>query len=203
MTLEEGKKCEGTISCHGMECTLKTSGRKPVKLKVKYTGDTDEGTYISDDDLTVKVVYDTGEKEVVTDYEYDDNVKLKAGKTSIVNIKYKNLKYKLKVKCTTLTKEQYKAQCVTRNYSNLLRNPTYGKYIKIYGRVLQDCGSGKFRISSSGAYDNVFMVCQVDENIIEGDWVTVYGTTEGVSEYTTVLGASMKIPEIFAEYVDR
>ena len=109
----------------------------------------------------------------------------------------------MKITCTDMTKEQYKAKCVNRNYKNQLREASYGEYIKIYGQVLQDCGYGTYRISSSGGYDDVYMVYALDSDIVEDDWVTVYGVTKGIYEYETVLGASKKIPAINAKYVER
>ena len=102
-----------------------------------------------------------------------------------------------------MSEAQYKAKCVARDYKSQLRSESYDVYIKIYGQVLQDCGSGYFRISSSGGYDNVYMVYAPDSDIVEDDWVTVYGVTDGIYTYETVMGATKKIPSIDAKYVDR
>ena len=42
-----------------------------------------------------------------------------------------------------------------------------------------------------------------NSNLVEDDWVTVYGVTNGIYTYSTVLGASKSIPEISARYIDR
>ena len=203
ITIEEGKTSEATISCHGLTCTLEVTGRKPVELTVKYNGKTKAGTKITKDDITVTVKYDDDTTEEVTDFEINKSPKLKAGETSTVEVTYGDLSDKLSVECTTLSKEQYKAKCVNRNYKNQLRNASYDEFIKIYGQVLQDCGYGYYRISSSGGYDDVYMVYAPDSDIVEDDWCTVYGKTDGIYEYETVMGANQKVPKINAKYVDR
>lgn len=201
--IEEGKTNEATVSCHGLTCKLEVTGRKPVELKAEYDGKTKAGTKIGKKDLTVTVKYDNGEKEKVTNFDIDKSVKLKAGETSTIKVKYGDLSCDVSVECTTLSESQYKAKCVNRNYKDQLRKASYDKYIKIYGQVLQDCGLGYYRISSSGGYDDVYMVYAPDSDIVEDDWCTVYGKTAGIYEYETVMGASQKVPEIEAKYVDR
>ena len=203
ITIEEGKTNEATVSCHGLTCTLEATGRKPVELDAEYGGSTKAGTKITKDDITVTVKYDNGDKEEVTDFKIGKSVKLKAGETSTIKVTYGDLTDELKVECTTLSKEQYKAKCVNRNYKNQLRKESKGQYIKIYGQVLQDCGYGFYRISSSGGYDDVYMVYAPDSDIVEDDWCTVYGKTAGIYEYETVMGANQKVPEIEAKYVER
>lgn len=204
ITIEEGKTNEATVSCHGLTCKLKVKGRKPLEITAKYSGNTKAGTRVKKKDIKVTVKYDNGEKKKVTDWEWDRQVKLKAGKTSTVKIEYNGLHCDLDITCTTLSKSQYKAKCISRNYKDQLRHASYGKHIKIYGQVLQDCGYGYYRISSSGGYDDVYMVSvPLDADIVEDDWVTVYGETAGIYEYETVMGASQKVPEIDAKYVYR
>ena len=203
ITIEEGKTSEATVSCHGLTCKLEVKGRKPVELTAKYNGKTKAGTKITKDDITVTVKYDDDTTEEVSDFEIDKSPKLKAGETSTVKVTYGDLSDKLSVECTTLSKEQYKAKCVNRNYKNQLRNESFDEFIKIYGQVLQDCGYGYYRISSSGGYDDVYMVYAPDSDIVEDDWCTVYGKTDGIYEYETVMGANQKVPKINAKYVDR
>ena len=205
ITLEEGKTSEATVSCHGLTGELKVAGRKPVKLTASYSGATSAGTVIEtgSEDVAVEVEYDTGDKEAVTDWTIDKTIKLKAGETSTAKISANGLTCDLKVECTTLSKEQYKAKCENRNYKNQLREESFDKYIKIYGKVLQDCGAGYYRISSKGGYDDVYMVYAPDSDIVEDDWCTVYGKTAGIYAYETVMGATQKVPKIIAKYVDR
>gem|GEM_PF-6836755 len=203
ITLEEGKKETATISCHGQTCELEVAGRKPEKISAKYSGSTKAGETISTEDITVNVEFDTGEKEEVEDFKIENGVTLKAGETSVVKITYGGLTYDLKVECTTLSESQYKDKCKSRNYKNQLREESFDEHIKIYGQVLQDCGDGYYRISSSGDYDDVYMVYAPKSDIVEDDHCTVYGVTAGIYEYETVMGASQKIPQINAKYVDR
>ena len=203
ITIIEGETSTATVSCHGLTCELEVTGRKPVEINAKYEGSTKAGTKITKDDLTVTVKYDNGDKETVTDFEIDKSVKLKAGETSEIKVKYGKLSCDVTVKCTSLSKEQYKAKCVSRNYKDQLRKESYDKFIKIHGKVLQDCGYGYYRISSNGEYDDVYMVHAPDSDIVEDDWCTVYGKTAGIYEYETVMGANQKVPQINAKYVDR
>lgn len=181
--------------------------RKSLKVDIEYTGSGKAGEIIDSncDDITVTETFDTGvatgKKE--HDWSVEEPVTLKAGQTSSVTIDFDGKKQELEIACVTLTKAQYKEKCVSRNYKNQLREESFGEYIKIYGKVLQDCGGGAYRISSSGGYDDVYMVYVIGSDIVEDDWVSIYGVTSGIYEYETVLGASKKIPSILAEYVER
>ncbi len=95
------------------------------------------------------------------------------------------------------------------DYESVLRNPySYkGGNMSIYGRVLQigtSWGSTYMRVATRGRYDNVFYVkcsSSIAAGIIEGDYITIYGTCTGTKTYTTVLGASVTIPSIDAEKI--
>ena len=183
------------------------NSRKNLGVVVEYTGSTKAGVTIDSEceDLTVTQNFETilGDGVKKLDWTIDDPVTLKAGQTSTVVIKADGVTKKLKVECSTLSESQYKAKCKSRNYKDQLRESSYGEYIKIYGQVLQDCGYGYYRISSSGGYDDVYMVYAPDSDIVEDDWATVYGVTDGIYTYETVMGAEKKIPSIEAKYVYR
>lgn len=68
---------------------------------------------------------------------------------------------------------------------------------------MQNCGCSCYMISSSGGYDDVCMVVTNDSDIAEDDRVTVYGVTDGIYEYETVIGALKKISEFVAKHLDR
>ncbi len=103
----------------------------------------------------------------------------------------------------------------TGNYTAIMRDPrSYdGQNMSIYGRVLQKqegssgYGPGSYttmRVATSGYYDNVFYVTcpyYAAEGIIEDDFITVYGECDGTKTYTTIMGASVTIPELFGEKV--
>lgn len=181
--------------------------RKSKGIVVEYTGSTKAGVTIDAecDDISATETFDTvlGEGTKELDWTIERPVTLKAGKRSSVTVDTESGSETIKVECTTLSEAQYKEKCVSRNYKNQLRKASYGEYIKIYGKVLQDCGSGYFRISSSGGYDNVYMVYAPGSDIVEDDWATIYGLTSGIYTYETVMGATKKIPAIAAEYVER
>ncbi len=187
--------------------------RKSMGYDIKYSGDTKAGTEInSESNITVTENFDTGVNTGSKNatWEIKNPVTLKAGATSTIKINVDGKETTFKVECSTLSKAQYKAKCKTIGYKSQLRKESIGKYIKIYGKVVQDCGeddSGNkyFRISSGGSsYDDVYMVCvPSDCDIVEDDWVTAYGVTSGIYEYTTVMGASQKVPSMIAKYVDR
>lgn len=182
--------------------------RESKGLKVSYSGDTKAGTTVTQDseDLEVKQVFDTGVNEgyMVPDWTLKENVKFKAGKTSTITVIVGDEEKSIDVECSTMSESQYKAKCKELNYKNQLRKESNGEYIKIYGQVLQDCGSGYFRISSGGSgYDNVYMVLALGSDIVEDDWVTCYGVTSGIYSYETVMGATQKVPSMIAMYTDR
>ena len=103
------------------------------------------------------------------------------------------------------------------SYDSLARYPDdyYGQKIKIKGKVLQvirglDCMS--YRVAMNDDYKTVVLVqwdneymkafkktfSNQDGNILEDDYVIVAGVYFGMTEYTTVLGATKEIPLIVA-----
>lgn len=183
--------------------------RKSLGLDVSYTGSTKAGVKISSgsEDISVTEKFDTGvakgTKEI-DDWTIASPVTLKAGKTSEIKIKTGDSEKTIKVECSTLSKEQYKAKCKSLNYKNQLRKANYGTKIKIYGKVLQDCGSGYYRVgTSSSGYDEVYMVYAPDSDMVEDDWVSCWGETTGIYTYETVMGATKKIPSMEAKYTSR
>lgn len=98
------------------------------------------------------------------------------------------------------------------NYKDVLRNPgSYsGDNISVYGKVLQKTegwGTVILRVGTGGYgyYDNVFWIeynaGDIASNVIEDDYVTVYGKCTGTHTYETVMGASVTIPSIDAEQI--
>ena len=66
-----------------------------------------------------------------------------------------------------------------------------------------------YRVGTAGSFysDNVIYVIQSGANssnrILEDDYVTVKGVSSGLYTYTTVLGSSLTIPSIVADYIER
>ena len=129
----------------------------------------------------------------------------KAGETvvSVYDTEDNSVNATIKVICTTIPEADLKSQCITRDYRSLLRNASYGEYTKIYGKVIQDCGNGNYRITSGGSSnDEVYYVTVVSGfTLVEKDWVNCYGLTNGIKEYITVMGNTQKVPWLTAHYV--
>lgn len=104
-------------------------------------------------------------------------------------------------------KDNYINLCETVNYSDVERNPDDydGKKVMVSGEVIQ-VSEGWFdtvtmRIDSQG---NIWYVTYVrpegESRVLEGDSITCYGECDGVTSYTTVLGAQVTIPSMRMEY---
>lgn len=98
------------------------------------------------------------------------------------------------------------------SYNDILRNPDNykGKQISIRGKVLQVIegwfGSISLRVGTDGYfYDDVYYVTynkdDVKINLIEDDYVTVYGTCTGTETYRSLLGERITIPSMKAEKI--
>lgn len=97
-----------------------------------------------------------------------------------------------------------KADCKEINYKELNKNPDRyaGDNIKLKGRVMQ-ISEGH----SDGNYllmyvnDNYDQLAYVeyynDTNIVEGDYITVYGVCGGSYSYTTTIGGTNTVPSVY------
>lgn len=95
-------------------------------------------------------------------------------------------------------------------YSDAERNPDRyaGTQISIYGKVVQKLesgGSGMLRVATSWGWDDVFYVeydkSAMSTNVIEDDWITVYGTSTGTVTYSSIWGQDITIPSMNAERI--
>ena len=204
--IKSGEITKVKVKCHGVEKDVELKGKQVEKITAKYSGDKEAGVVIKkgNEDLEVKVKWDDGSEETITDYTMDKEIKLEAGKTGEAQISAYGKSTTLKVECSTLTEAQFKDKCKTRDYKGLLRKASYAEYTKISGKVVQDCGGGYYRITSGGSnWDNVYMVTLLSgDTLVEDDWVTCYGVTAGIYSYTTVMGATQKVPWLTAKYAD-
>lgn len=99
------------------------------------------------------------------------------------------------------------------SYDKLARKPDDHMYekVKVSGQVLQVVEGDNetdLRIgTSSDGYDDVVYVYfskdLVDERILEDDWVTVYGTSQGLYTYTSTMGGEITIPLVSVEKIVR
>ena len=87
-----------------------------------------------------------------------------------------------------------------------------GKNYRFTGKVLQvmeEAGDGytftAMRIATKNNYDDVVYVFYIrpdgEARILEDDRVTVYGMCEGLYSYETVMGATVTLPEFFADTI--
>lgn len=111
--------------------------------------------------------------------------------------------------------QRYKNSCERISYDSLSRTPDNykGSRVKFSGYVVQVCSEASsslyystYRVATSGRYDNVVYV-KIDNydsgsRILEDDYITFYGEFSGLYSYKTVLGSSLTIPSVTAEYVD-
>ena len=99
-------------------------------------------------------------------------------------------------------------------YSQLARTPDdyKGQKVKFSGKVLQvqeGLFSDVIRLGVNGSYDNVLWLSipitatKSDERILEDDYITIYGVADGIKTYETVLGASISIPSVTVDKLER
>ncbi len=110
-----------------------------------------------------------------------------------------------------MSQEEYMASCEWVAYRDVARNPsTYkGQNVAITGTVVQVSegwfNSVTLRVATSGGYDDIWYVEYTlgsdEPRILEDDEVEIYGVCTGTETYTAVLGNSITIPAMEAEYV--
>ena len=116
---------------------------------------------------------------------------------------------------TEEVEEQYKASCTTYDYNTIARNPdeyisTYGKYTGQIIQVLEYMNNLKLRVNITldeyGYYDDTIYVTYTlkegESRLLENDIVTIYGMNMGTISYESVLGATITIPYVDAEYIE-
>ena len=107
----------------------------------------------------------------------------------------------------------YKASCRSYDYTDVARNPNKyeGTKVKVSGKVIQvmeDSSLGvvytALRVQESR--DKVWYVTMFrlpnESRVLENDRVTLYGEFNGLKTYTTVMGASITIPSMFATFIE-
>ena len=102
-----------------------------------------------------------------------------------------------------------KADCKEINYNTWNNNPNRynGENIKLQGRVMQ---------VSEGHNDGNYLLLYVDDdynqlayveyyqnmNIDEGDWITVYGVSDGSYTYPTANGGTYTVPSVYGAILE-
>lgn len=119
----------------------------------------------------------------------------------------------------TMTPEEMRAAfvstCQSYSYEEIARNPDscLGKPAKLQGEVIQSMPEGDsytLRVNiTPGKYywsDTILVTYTKQDagesNILEDDIITMYGTLMGTYTYESVMGASITVPLLVAEYID-
>lgn len=118
---------------------------------------------------------------------------------------------------TEMSEEDYQAQCISYDYEDIMRTPKdfEGKFARFEGTVVQveeseawfsDDVNIIYRVAEGGDYDKIWYVeyTRTDQNesrILEDDYVTIFGECDGVTSYVSVLGSTVTIPKMKAEYI--
>lgn len=95
------------------------------------------------------------------------------------------------------------------DYNRIERNPDQykGEYAKVSGIVIQvsegwfDSVTCRVRESGNKIWYVSYKHKEGEPRILEDDTVTFYGVCKGVTTYTALLGNSITIPKLDAEYV--
>ncbi len=97
-------------------------------------------------------------------------------------------------------------------FDQLARTPdTYdGEKVKFSGKVIQVIEGDyetDLRIAIGGDYDCVILVYYyasiVDSRVLEDDWITIYGVSEGLYTYESTLGGNITVPLIKVDKIDQ
>jgi hypothetical protein len=103
-----------------------------------------------------------------------------------------------------------KDDCKEVSYKELNKNPEKyaGESIKLKGKVLQISEGGSYGnfllMYVDGEYDQVAYVEYLnDTDIVEDNWITVYGICGGSYSYSTQIGGSKTVPGIYGEILEK
>lgn len=115
-----------------------------------------------------------------------------------------------------ISKEDYMKSCQEISYEKLARYPDKykGTKVKLTGEVIQVIESSwtdsiNLRVNVTkdeyGYWDDTVLVDYTYKTegvkILEDDIITMYGQSEGTESYESVLGATITIPYVTAEYI--
>lgn len=110
---------------------------------------------------------------------------------------------------TEIKKEDYDTGIT---YDQLARTPDdyEDKLVTLSGEVLQvleDSGTVNIRFAVDNDYDKVaygvYDSSLVSSRVLEGDKITVYGTSGGLYSYETVLGNNTTVPLVYIDEIDQ
>ena len=191
---------------------VKCSTRTVKSISATYSGDKSAGVKLNDSnaDIIVTAKYADGSSEIVSGWTIDSTKTLLADTTTSVKISFEGKTCTLSVTCTTVSPAKYKASCKSINYNDLARTPSSykGEKVVFKGKVVQvQDGTyySIYRIATSGSYNNIVYVTffgYLSSRILEDDIVMFYGEYQGLETYTTIMGGSVTIPSVSAQYID-
>lgn len=102
-----------------------------------------------------------------------------------------------------------KADCKEINYKELNKNPDKytGENIKLYGTVMQISegnSEGNYLLMYvNGNYNQLaYVEYYNDTNIVEDDYITVYGVCGGSYSYTTKIGGTNTVPSVYGAILE-
>lgn len=110
---------------------------------------------------------------------------------------------------TEIQKEDYDTGIT---YDQLARTPDdyEDKLVTLSGEVIQvleDNGTANIRLAVDNDYDKVaygvYDSSLVSSRVLEGDKITVYGTSGGLYSYETVLGNTTTVPLVYIDKIDQ
>lgn len=142
--------------------------------------------------------------------KYEKKIKSNAGKEKKYIENIKKAKKEKEQKKAKKSKDSYISKCKSYSYRNIQRKPKKykGKKIKVSGKVIQ-VSEGWFdsvtlRIEDSNG--DIWLISHTygdkEDKILEDDKVTVYGECNGTETYKAILGNSVTIPSVDAEYIN-
>ena len=161
----------------------------------------------------------SNEEEVYAKYtEARENYNTVKEDYDTVKSKYDKIQEKLEeIEAEKKRKAEEKAEKEKYNtgltYNQLNRNPDdyVGEYVKFSGEVIQvseGLFSDVWRLNVNGNYNQTLYLTvpsslTTNNRVVEDDWVTIYGVSEGIETYTTIFGASVSIPSVSVDKISR
>ena len=95
-------------------------------------------------------------------------------------------------------------------FDNLARNPDDYVFeaVAFNGEVVQVIDGAKeiqCRLAIDGDYDKMVLISYkpdiIDSRVLEGDYVTIYGTSLGIATYESTIGGQISIPQIVVQEI--
>ncbi|WP_279235026.1 toxin regulator [Romboutsia faecis] len=96
-------------------------------------------------------------------------------------------------------------------YKQLARTPDdyVGEKVKFKGKVVQVMegdGETQIRLAVDGNYDNIIYGAYdssiVSSRVLEDDYITIMGVSEGLLTYTSTMGGDITIPSVLVQKID-